>query len=847
MSMIGNMPKHIKYLGLLSLLAMVLPARAAERSMVPFVIPWTPNPNSLVAYPASPAILPNSNRVVVANAHFSVDGKPIRFWSINLTFNACFPAHADAEVLALRLSQAGINCVRLHHMDFSTWPRGIFDEKEPTQLSAEAIDRLDFLLDALARHGVYADLNLHVSSVHSRYIDLPPVPGVSYDKMTDLFMPQLIDAQKDYARQLLGHVNGYRKLRYADDPEIALVEINNEDSLFMWGSAEHLPNLPEPYASTLQSQYDGWLKQRYTTSDKLRAAWAKDAEPLGDDLLSLPSEATPKNDPWSLEVHPGNSAKIVKPADGSGYRVEIDRSDETNWHLQFEHGDLSVQAGKYYTVQFTARADRPRSVTYGIGQQHEPWNNLGLSSAAALTPKWKTFRKGFVASATEDGARLCFLVGASNTAIELKDISLCAGGRDGLTADESLEAGNISVFGGGNTEARSSDSLRFLAITEKSFFDGMYHYVKKDLGCTALVTGTIVFGPLGLYGQSDMDFVDAHAYWNHPEFPGRSWDPVNWNVEQTAAVDRPEKSTLIELASERLAGKPFTVTEYCEPAPNDFQSEEVPEIASFAAAQDFDGVWLFDYGAVPTPDHFENFFDHGGNPSKWGFMSAAAAIYRGGAIQPLAGSKTISLVSPNDDMRLLCSLQSKYNLNLYPALEEVANIKWPDYLNDQMRVTFEKFPLIAEAPPSATHFTNEMTGKQGTYSGSSTGAIVWIGRTTGANPTFASIIATAMDGQPFSQTHRILIATCGQCENSGMMFTPDHKSVGQHWGHGPVNIETIDGSITFPSTISAGTWTLQPVGPDGNAMGQSRQVEIDPGKPISLKADDRTMWILLTR
>jgi hypothetical protein len=43
-----------------------------------------------------------------------------------------------------------------------------------------------------------------------------------------------------------------------------------------------------------------------------------------------------------------------------------------------------------------------------------------------------------------------------------------------------------------------------------------------------MVTGTIVFGPLGLYAQSDMDFIDSHAYWQHPQFPNRPWDSGDW-------------------------------------------------------------------------------------------------------------------------------------------------------------------------------------------------------------------------------------------------------------------------------------------------------------------------------
>ena len=31
-----------------------------------------------------------------------------------------------------------------------------------------------------------------------------------------------------------------------------------------------------------------------------------------------------------------------------------------------------------------------------------------------------------------------------------------------------------------------------------------------------------------------MDWLDVHAYWQHPRFPGRPWDGNNWNVAHRA-------------------------------------------------------------------------------------------------------------------------------------------------------------------------------------------------------------------------------------------------------------------------------------------------------------------------
>jgi len=95
----------------------------------------------------------------------------------------------------------------------------------------------------------------------------------------------------------------------------------------------------------------------------------------------------------------------------------------------------------------------------------------------------------------------------------------------------------------------------------------MMNYLKTDIGVKCPITGTIGFGPMGTLSQSKMDFVDAHAYWEHPSFPHKAWDNKDWKIENQPMVDHPAHTTLWSLGATRVADKPFTVTEYQHPAP----------------------------------------------------------------------------------------------------------------------------------------------------------------------------------------------------------------------------------------------------------------------------------------
>ncbi|MHC4488883.1 MAG: hypothetical protein ACYSW7_06865, partial [Planctomycetota bacterium] len=132
-------------------------------------------------------------------------------------------------------------------MDSAQWPRGLWNAQDGKTITPEALDRLDYFIDQLARHGIFVNINLHVGRAHSRYLGLPEA-NRKYDKISTIFTPELVDAQKKYARDLLAHVNPYRNVRYADDPAVAIVEITNENSFFMWSSEETLRTLPPYYA-----------------------------------------------------------------------------------------------------------------------------------------------------------------------------------------------------------------------------------------------------------------------------------------------------------------------------------------------------------------------------------------------------------------------------------------------------------------------------------------------------------------------------------------------------------------------------------------------------------------------
>lgn len=836
-------------------LSLLMAGPVPSQDFVPFVIPAQVDPGHVVWSRDRQAISTDSERLITREAHFERAGRRVRIWGVNLSFGANFPTHEDAPQVAGRLAAAGVNSVRCHHMDTSRWPQGLWNAQDGRTIEPQALDRLDYFINELAGQGIYVNINLHVGRAHSEYLDLPKA-NREYDKIAGIFTPALIDAQKQFARELLTHVNPYRGVRYADDPAVAFVEVTNEDSLFMWDADNTLRTLPPYYAEILQGRFVRWLRERYQTDEALRVAWSRGTEPLGETMLQdgdfrQMDDAGNLPQHWNLERHAGCRASVSRTADA--IRVEIDQADETAWHLQLTQSGLVLSEGRYYTVSFDAWSDGGREIGCSVGQAHDPWANMGLSRTLALSAERKRFRLGFVARANETNARVSFALSGDPAPVYVANVEVRPGGQVGLAEEESLADGSVHLFQENESRQRMLDRMMFLAETEKTYFDEMRRFIKSDLGCAALVTGTIVFGPLGLWAQSDMDFIDSHAYWQHPRFPGRPWDQGNWLIDQKPMTDYPNEATLFRIAAERLAGKPFTVSEYNHPAPLDAQAECVPMIASFAAAQDWDGIWFYTYshsGDSWNRQTFSSFFDIDTNPAKWGFMRAGAAIFRDAAIVPLQPTRFVRIGDPSNELASLAGLHIQHDRNMLGILAKAAGITYTDMLKAMYVPSCNSKAIIGGvggSQQSTLGWSVDSAGK-GLYHAAGPNAQVYIGHaeriakvTRGdiriSGPEFVALTVT-----PLGDAKRILITACGRCENTGMRFSEDRRTVGRNWGQAPVQIEAVRGSLVLPQ----GQWIGHALAPDGSPR---QQMPISPGEGdrriLELSPAYATMWYLL--
>ena len=290
-----------RILGCATLVALGLPARThAQRSdslLRPFTIEHrAADASSLDLSFLLDAPAGKHGFVRVRDGHLARgDGARLRLWGVHLTDwsrgSVLLPPKEDAPMWASTLARYGINCVRLHFLDLDA-PRGIIAAgSDSRHFDAQQLDRLDFLVAELKKRGIYVDLNLNVGRSYRAGDSVPDFDRIRWGKGLTLFDPRLIALQKEYARTLLTHVNPYTGRAYRDEPAVAIVEILNENGV--WVGFSSTPY----YDAELTTLYNEWLAKNLSAAElaKLReitgtAAGAPVPRLKGPEVAAAPKE-----------------------------------------------------------------------------------------------------------------------------------------------------------------------------------------------------------------------------------------------------------------------------------------------------------------------------------------------------------------------------------------------------------------------------------------------------------------------------------------------------------------------------------------------------------------------------
>ncbi|MGE5570978.1 MAG: hypothetical protein ACM3S5_18235 [Rhodospirillales bacterium] len=224
------------------------------------------------------------------------DGTPVKLWGTNACNARVAMPKEWADRYADKLAKYGINILRMHKF---TWPggrEGIGDPADSLKLMEPLARNWDYFCAGLAKRGIYTAWS-HIYGHRLSPADRDRV--AAYDEIMNANLPwshlrrstiglvnfarDLQDLSIGLTVNMLNRVNTVTGKRYAEDPSLAYIELQNEDDIF-WGHTQvHLDKCPT-YKRMLHSQFSEWLRKKYGSEAKLVAAWGEGALAPGESL-----------------------------------------------------------------------------------------------------------------------------------------------------------------------------------------------------------------------------------------------------------------------------------------------------------------------------------------------------------------------------------------------------------------------------------------------------------------------------------------------------------------------------------------------------------------------------------
>ena len=445
------------------------------------------------------------------------------------------------------------------------------------------------------------------------------------------------------------------------------------------------------------------------------------------------------------------------------------------------------------------------------------WSDIPPSYAADLTRQFNAWLPGHVAAGT-----------------------LAQWRQDaGAAADALLPRLRKEQFGKVSPERFQTEAAFYMEL-ENNFFRDMARFLREEVGAASLFVGNSDHGH-GVSGypltasMAQLDAVDGHIYWQHPNYLSdpKTGKRAGFSIANTPMVDDPLRSTPVQLSRTAVAGKPYTVSEVNHPFPNEFACEGVPVLAAYAALQDWDGIFWYTLAhddATALKDEVHGHFDFAKDPVKMSQLAAGALIFLRGDVRPArrVATRTYSGGQVMESLRL-SRREAPYFTPGFPLSLPLTHAVRILSFNGPPTGAFEAMP---------THSIESDTGElfwdargQGTglvtvdtpHSQALIGHVAKHGRQTKnlraeIQTPFCAITLGSLDNQPVASARKLLLTVTARAANSGMVWNAKRTSL-EAWGTAPTRIEPVQGRIILTGLDQAREIRAQPLDGAGHPLG----------------------------
>ena len=321
------------------------------------------------------------------------------------------------------------------------------------------------------------------------------------------------------------------------------------------------------------------------------------------------------------------------------------------------------------------------------------------------------------------------------------------------------------------------------------------------------------------------DFSDSHAYWRGGTQSGFMNDPMS--LQETNVITR-------QLVTNAIDGKPFFVSEWDAPWPNEYRADVTLWVAAVGALQNWSGFTLhtYRYGTAEQDyiteklgrtlalggSYSRGLFDCYNDPAKMGLFYHAALILRRGDVSE-AKDKTV--VSFTEEEYLSCKEERHLKKTYSPRYEEWKKLRFSEGNNGVKNL--EKVP---EDIISDTKQLKRWHKKGKGYIDSPRTQVVY-GFCQGDNKLsdveinvkndFATIALSSLKELPIAETDSLLLTAVGRADNTDCGYDFFHSVLTKE-GRSPILADVIAAKIKLRSKYpNSKVWA---VNNEGSLIGQ---------------------------
>ncbi len=236
------------------------------------------------------------------------DGTPARFWAVN---DGAFDKNPARH--ARFLAKRGVNMVRFH---CNITPTG------EDLMSIDQTDR-DHVwkgVAAMKKEGIYVTYSPYWAGPARVKPSMGVLDTGGAGNWGLLFFdPKLQAAYKHWLRLVFTETNSYTGIPLAQDPALAIIEIQNEDSLLFWTSQA----IKGSAKTELRRQFGACLVTKYGSLEKAKQAWSGAAPtPDQDEADDFARGEAALYTIWELTQHRGGEGQQHRCADQMQFFAE---------------------------------------------------------------------------------------------------------------------------------------------------------------------------------------------------------------------------------------------------------------------------------------------------------------------------------------------------------------------------------------------------------------------------------------------------------------------------------------------------------------------------------------------